>query len=101
MLTRIGIKTNIDAMTASTFFTRRNKFEFSLYLAGWGADSGRDVELADRARRRRSSPTRGSGTTNRGRYSNPQVDELIVKAHGDRRRQDSARSSCSRRRSSR
>ena len=80
MLTRVGIKTNIDAMTASTFFTRRNKFEFSIYLAGWGADIGRDVELDELARRRRSQPDKGLGPTNRGRYSNPQVDELVVKA---------------------
>ena len=51
MLTRVGIKTAVDAMTATTFFSRRNKFDFSLYLAGWGADTRRDVELPHRARR--------------------------------------------------
>ena len=51
MLTRIGIKTNVDAMTASTFFTRRNKYEFSLYLAGWGADTGEMLEPPRRPRR--------------------------------------------------
>ena len=78
MLTRIGIKTNVDAMTASTFFTRRNKFEFSIYLAGWGADSG---EMSNSLNSLVATPAdKGLGPTNRGRYSNQQVDELVMKA---------------------
>ena len=79
MLTRVGIKTNVDAMTASTFFTRRNKYEFSLYLAGWGADSG---EMANSlvALVATPDPKTGMGHTNRGRYSNPEVDALITEA---------------------
>ena len=79
MLTRIGIKTNIDAMTASTFFTRRNKFEFSMYLAGWGADSG-EMSNSMNSLVVTLQPDKGLGPTNRGRYSNKQVDELVVKA---------------------
>ena len=79
MLTRIGIKTNVDAMTASTFFTRRNKFEFSMYLAGWGADSG-EMSNSLNALVVSFQPDKGLGGTNRGRYSNPKVDELTVKA---------------------
>ena len=37
MFSRIGIDTQVDAVTASTFFARRNKYEFSMYLAGWGS----------------------------------------------------------------
>jgi peptide/nickel transport system substrate-binding protein len=79
MLTRVGIKTNIDAMTASTFFTRRNKFEFSMYLAGWGADSG-EMSNSMNSLVVTLQPDKGLGPTNRGRYSNRQVDELVVKA---------------------
>lgn len=79
MLTRIGIKTNVDAMTASTFFTRRNKFEFSLYLAGWGADTG-EMSNSLNALVVTLQPDKGLGGTNRGRYSNKQVDELTIKA---------------------
>ena len=79
MLTRVGIKTNIDAMTASTFFTRRNKFEFSTYLAGWGADSG-EMSNSMNSLVVTLQPDKGLGPTNRGRYSNKQVDELVVKA---------------------
>jgi len=79
MLTRVGIKTNVEAMTASTFFSRRNKYDFSLYLAGWGADSG---EMANPlvALVATMNPQTGMGHTNRGRYSNPELDKLIVEA---------------------
>lgn len=90
MLGRIGIKTSVDSMTASTFFTRRNKSDFSLYLAGWGADSGEMsnslVSLVATA-----NPATGMGPTNKGRYSNPEVDALIVKARetvDDKARED-------------
>ncbi len=79
MLTRVGIKTNVDAMTASTFFTRRNKFEFSMYLAGWGADTG-EMSNSMNALVVTLQPDKGLGGTNRGRYSNKQVDELVLKA---------------------
>jgi hypothetical protein len=79
MLTRIGIKTNIDAMTASTFFSRRNKYEFSLYLAGWGADSGEMLNPLVALVATMDSKT-GMGHTNRGRYSNPELDTLIKQA---------------------
>lgn len=79
MLTRVGIKTGVDAMTASTFFTRRNKYEFSMYLAGWGADSG-EMSNSMNSLVVSLQPDKGLGPTNRGRYSNPKVDELVVKA---------------------
>ncbi|HYY85270.1 MAG TPA: ABC transporter substrate-binding protein [Beijerinckiaceae bacterium] len=79
MLTRVGIKTGVDAMTASTFFTRRNKFDFSIYLAGWGADTG-EMSNSMNSLVVTLQPDKGLGPTNRGRYSNPKVDELVVKA---------------------
>lgn len=79
MLTRIGIKTSVEAMTASTFFTRRNKFEFSLYLAGWGADSG-EMSNSLNSLVLTPDPKTGLGPTNRGRYSNPEVDALVIEA---------------------
>jgi len=79
MLTRVGIKTNVEAMTASTFFSRRNKYEFSFYLAGWGADTG-EMSNSLVALVATPDPKTGLGHTNRGRYSNPQLDELIKEA---------------------
>jgi peptide/nickel transport system substrate-binding protein len=79
MLTRIGIRSSIDASTASVFFTRRDQFEFSLYLAGWGAATG---EMSSPLRALVATPDRdkGMGGTNRGRYSNPEMDALLEEA---------------------
>ncbi|MGF1628596.1 MAG: ABC transporter substrate-binding protein [Kiloniellaceae bacterium] len=79
MLTRIGIQTQVDAVTASTFFARRNAFEFSVYLAGWGAATG---EMSSPLRALVATPdkAKGYGGTNAGRYSNPEMDALIDQA---------------------
>lgn len=79
MFTRIGIDTKVDAMTASTFFKRRNNFEFSIYLAGWGASTG---EMSSPLRALVATPdkAKGYGGTNAGRYSNPEMDALVDQA---------------------
>lgn len=79
MLTRAGIKTDVDAVTASVFFKRRNKYEFSLYLAGWGA-SGAGMASPLRALVASQNKEKGLGGTNRGRYSNPELDAVIEEA---------------------
>jgi len=79
MLARIGIKTSVDSMTASTFFTRRNKYEFSAYLAGWGADTN-EMSNSIIALIATQDAAPGFGNTNRGRYSNKTVDDLTIKA---------------------
>jgi peptide/nickel transport system substrate-binding protein len=79
MFARIGIRTDIDAMTASTFFSRRNNFDFTVYLAGWGADTGEMANpLAALVGTRDTD--RGLGSTNLGRYTNPALDDLIIEA---------------------
>ncbi len=79
MLTRIGIETQVDAVTASTFFKRRNQYEFSLYLAGWGSGTG-EMSSPLRALVATRNKDKGYGGTNRGRYSNPELDSLIDQA---------------------
>jgi peptide/nickel transport system substrate-binding protein len=79
MLTRVGIKTTVDAMTKSVFFSRRNKYEFSLYMAGWGSGTG-EMSSPLRALVATRNKDKGFGGTNRGRYSNPDLDALIEKA---------------------
>ena len=79
MLNRVGIKAQVDAMTAATFFSRRTKREFGIWLAGWGADTG---EMANplRALAATPDPKIGFGTTNPGGYSNKEMDDLLKKA---------------------
>jgi peptide/nickel transport system substrate-binding protein len=79
MLARIGIRANIDAMTASTFFSRRGQGEYGMWLAGWGAASGEMTNplLALTATRDTAA---GMGATNLQKYSNPELDALIIEA---------------------
>lgn len=79
MYSRIGIKTQVDAATVNVFFSRRNKGEFSVYLAGWSAATGEASSplkslVATRIKEK------GFGPTNYTGYSNPKLDELLTKA---------------------
>ena len=81
MLSRVGIKVSLDAMTASQFFAKRNKGEFGFWLAGWGSDTG---EMSSPLKALVATPNRdkGMGTTNPGGYSNPKMDALLDQALG-------------------
>ena len=79
MLTRIGIQTRVDAMPAAVFFTRGTKLEFSLLLAGWGADTA-EASSPLKALLATFSREKGMGQANRGRYSNPKMDAALEQA---------------------
>jgi peptide/nickel transport system substrate-binding protein len=79
MWTQIGVETDIDASTASTFFSRRNAQEFSAYLAGWGAGTG-EMSSPLKALLATLDKSRGYGGTNAGRYSNPAMDDVLTEA---------------------
>jgi peptide/nickel transport system substrate-binding protein len=79
MFSRIGVKTTVNAMTKSVFFKTRNKYEFSIYLAGWGAGTG-EMSNPLRALVGTRSKETGLGGTNRGRYSNADLDKKILMA---------------------
>jgi peptide/nickel transport system substrate-binding protein len=75
MLTRIGIETSVEAVPPATYFTSATRQEFSFFLAGVGANMGESLMLL-----RALAHTRGErmGGLNRGRYTNPELDALIV-----------------------
>jgi peptide/nickel transport system substrate-binding protein len=81
MLTRVGLKVSVDAMTASQFFAKRTRREFGIWLAGWISDTG---EMSAQIKPLAATPNRdkGWGTTNPGGYSNAKVDALLDKALG-------------------
>lgn len=79
MLARVGIQTTVDATTRSVFFSRRNNYEFSLYLAGWGSGTG-EMSSPLRALVACRDAEAGYGGTNRGRYCNPEMDALLKQA---------------------
>jgi peptide/nickel transport system substrate-binding protein len=81
MLSRVGLKVSVDAMTNSQFFAKRNRREFGFWLAGWGADTG---EMSNPLKALLATPDKdkGTGTTNPGGYSNRKLDALLDQALG-------------------
>jgi peptide/nickel transport system substrate-binding protein len=84
MFTRIGVETAIEMLPPATFFTRASagaagQPEFSFILVGWSADTGENSS-AIKPLLGTFDKDKGTGTANRGRYSNPAVDKLIVDA---------------------
>lgn len=85
MLTRVGIKTAVETMPRSVYFKRASRGgpnktpEFSFILVGWGAGSG-EASSPLKSLIHTYDKSRGFGASNRGRFSNPEVDALIEKA---------------------
>ena len=75
MLTRIGIKTEVETMPKSVYFTRVKNGLYSLTLLGYGSDTG-DASSALNGLIHCLQPLRGLGRINRGGYCNRRVDEL-------------------------
>ena len=90
MLARVGIDAEVDAMPRSTYFGRASALEFSLMLVGWGSGTG-EASSPLKALLMTNNKDRGFGNANRGRYSNAEVDDLVIEALAtvnDARRQD-------------
>ncbi|MEM7775560.1 MAG: ABC transporter substrate-binding protein [Pseudomonadota bacterium] len=96
MLTRLGLKMKVETMTRSVYFKRAsrggpdNTPEFSFILVGWGAGSG-EASSPLKSLLHTYDRSRGFGASNRGRYSNPEVDKLLEEALStvdDAKRQD-------------
>lgn len=84
MLTRIGIETKVETMPRSVYFKRASagadgEPEFSFILVGWGAGSG-EASSPLRSLIHTYDPDKGFGASNRGRYSNEEVDTMIEEA---------------------
>ncbi|MEM9148181.1 MAG: ABC transporter substrate-binding protein [Pseudomonadota bacterium] len=85
MLTRIGIKTQVETMPRSVYFKRASRGgpndtpEFSFILVGWGAGSG-EASSPLKSLIHTHDPDQGFGASNRGRYSSPEVDATIEEA---------------------
>jgi peptide/nickel transport system substrate-binding protein len=78
MWTRIGVRTAIDAQPWTTFVARAGRQEFSAFLIGWGSNPEGSHPLRNLIAT--WDRERGWGASNRGRYSNPEVDRLIEQA---------------------
>jgi len=79
MWARLGIKTEVETMAPAVFFKQRNAHAFSAYLAGWAASSGEMLNPLNSLVVTKQ-PELGLGTTNWSKYSNPEVDKLVLEA---------------------
>ncbi len=78
MWTRIGVRTAVEAQPWTTFVARAGRQEFSAHLIGWGSNPEGSHPLRNLSAT--WSRERGWGASNRGRYSNPQLDAMIEQA---------------------
>ena len=76
MWTRIGVQTKVDAITWSNYIARASKQEFSVFFVAWGISSG-EASNPLRALIHTFDATKGFGSANRARYSNPALDAVI------------------------
>ncbi len=83
MFTAVGIRTTVDAMPASVLFRRgtgdENGSEFSAYMAGYATPTGSPMNFYV-ALLHTVDAAAGTGSNNRMKYSNPEIDALIAKA---------------------
>jgi peptide/nickel transport system substrate-binding protein len=73
---RIGIDAKVETMPSAVYFTRASKLEFGYMLLGWGTESGEQGSSL-RSLLATYDPAKGMGVTNRGRYSNPALDQML------------------------
>jgi peptide/nickel transport system substrate-binding protein len=79
MLTRVGIRTEVQTMPAAVLFSRGSKLDFSVFMAGWIADTG-EASSALTALLASYDPKTGMGQSNRGRYSSQAFDATLAEA---------------------
>lgn len=85
MFTRVGIETTVETLPPGPFFQRASQGapggvpEFSMALLGWSPSSGENSG-ALKPQLMTFDRDKGTGTVNRGRYSNPEFDKVVDEA---------------------
>jgi peptide/nickel transport system substrate-binding protein len=79
MWTRIGIRTQVDVAPYASFIAKASRQEFSVFLVSWGSSTGEPM-AGLRSIAATYDRARGTGSVNRGRYSNPEFDTLLATA---------------------
>lgn len=79
MFNRVGVDTKVVTLPWATFASQASapNYAFSVVLVGWGAGTG---EASSPLRSLLATVGPGRGGSNRGRYSNPKVDQLTNQA---------------------
>jgi len=79
MLGRIGIATKVESAPEAIFKTNAARFQYSLFMLGWGSETG-EASSPLRGILATRDAAKGWGSVNRGRYSNPELDRLLGQA---------------------
>jgi peptide/nickel transport system substrate-binding protein len=79
MWSRIGVRTQVEAIPFTSFIGRAGRQEYSVWLASWGSSTG-ETSAAMRSSLATFDREQGLGAVNRGRYSNPEFDARLVAA---------------------
>jgi peptide/nickel transport system substrate-binding protein len=79
MWTRIGVRTTVEAVPWAAYSVRAARQEYGMRLAGWGSVTGEAsytlINIVGTFNREKRT-----GSTNHGRYSNPELDALTERA---------------------
>ena len=81
MWSRAGVQTLVEPSPWTNFVGRAGRQELSVFLVGWGSATGEGTNPL-RSLVATVDPSRGFGVANRGHYSNPAMDALLVQALG-------------------
>ena len=85
MLARVGINTEVETMSKSVFFSKASRGgpnkspAFSFILVGWGSGTG-EASSPLKSLLHTYDTEKGLGASNRGRYSNAEMDKLVQQA---------------------
>lgn len=79
MLARIGIDTNVNAISRTVFVPARTRGDYIMTMAGWGSVSG-EAGYTMSSIAHTNDKSKGLGAFNVSNVSNPKSDELIAKA---------------------
>jgi peptide/nickel transport system substrate-binding protein len=75
MFERVGLKMQVDTMPSNVFMSKASAQEFSIFFIAFGTAQATTWSNL-RAVLMTYNKDAGTGTSNRGRYSNPEVDRL-------------------------
>lgn len=79
MFARIGVESRVEVMPWSVYANRVNTNEFSIALNSWGVNTG-ETSNPMRALVATFDKSAGTGGSNAGRYSNPELDAKLNEA---------------------
>ncbi|MBM3599619.1 MAG: ABC transporter substrate-binding protein [Alphaproteobacteria bacterium] len=76
MLSRIGLKVDVNAITRTIYFPAQAKGEYSLWMNGWGTLTGESSYTVGSLLHTKDDAVK-LGAFNRSSYSNPPLDKII------------------------